>query len=111
MITTPLDYAALVPQNPKGDPEGHVAYLAPDDRCYVEVPMKPPIPPLPTGGRPFDNVYVDCPPEMDDPAWDSCTWGTLSANTKKANDCVCIPMGGNPPPPPVGVACPKTVKR
>ena len=106
---TPLAYADLVPQNPT-DAGGRTIYASQEDLCYIEVPMKPPYPPMPTGSRAIESAYVDCPAELDDPAWDACSSSTLFAHKGKT-ECWCAPMGGNPPPPPVQVACPKKIKR
>jgi hypothetical protein len=77
----------------------------------VEVAMKPPYPSMPSGMRYVTAEFVDCPADVDDPAWDQCAASTLSANLKKAGDCYCIPTNGNPPPPPTQNACPAKLKK
>jgi len=62
---------------------------------------------LPSGARAIDTVFVDCPPAMDDPAWDTCTSSGLS-RSKTKDECYCVALGGNPPPPPRVNRCPKT---
>jgi len=71
------------------------------------MPMKS-LPPrgLPTGSRAVETVFVDCPPVMDDPAWDTCNSSGLS-RSKTKDECYCMPLGGNPPPPPRANRCPK----
>jgi hypothetical protein len=103
--SAPVDWSDLQPLNPT-DAQGRTVYAAMDDTCYVEVPMKPPYPPMPTGSRYVDTVAVDCPAAMNDPAWDTCDGSTLS-RSKAKGECYCLPMGGNPPPPPVKNRCPK----
>jgi len=96
----------LVDKNPK-DADGRTIYVSNDDSCFVEVPIKtPPKTPLPSGSRYVDDVPLDCPAALDDPAWDECSWGTLLAHKTKP-ECYCTSLGGNPPPPPRLVACPK----
>lgn len=96
----------LTPLNPRG-PDGREILVAEDDTCYVAVPKKDPPKNLPPGVMPMDRVHVDCPPEMDDPAWDNCLYATLYA-AGHPTDCQCRSMGGNPPPPPLQVKCPAT---
>jgi hypothetical protein len=101
-----IDWASIEPIDPR-DPQGRAIYAAYDDHCYVEVPMKSPPPMgLPTGSRAVDTVFVDCPAAMDDPAWDTCTSSGLS-RSKTKDECYCMPLGGNPPPPPRANRCPK----
>ena len=97
--------AARTLVNPK-DGAGHSLFISYDDRCYYEEPGKGTPPPMPTGSRFVDFIYVDCPKEADDPAWDDCTGSTMHAIAGLAT-CECYSMGGNPPPPPREVACPK----
>lgn len=99
-------WAAMTALNPKGA-DGKAIYLASDDSCFVEVPRKDPAKVLVPGERPLDQKVVDCPEALDDAAWDNCSWGTLHA-VKGEPDCLCVSLGGNPPPPPWHVACPTT---
>jgi hypothetical protein len=102
-------WSDLVAKNPV-DASGRTIFVRNDDVCYVEEPMKtPPKKPLPTGFRMVDSIPVDCPPEVDDPAWDECTYSILNAPKKMVpgGECYCFSVGGNPPPPPRAVTCPK----
>lgn len=103
--TKPIDWAKVKPLNAK-EPGGKPIYVAGDDRCFYEVTPKGPPPPLPTGARWVDQVYVDCPAELDDPAWDQCQYSTLLGAPGDPT-CYCHSLGGNPPPPPLEVTCPK----
>jgi hypothetical protein len=103
-------YSDFATQNPT-DSQGRVLYVAPEDDCYVEMPMKPPYPPMPSGARYVTSESVDCPAVFDDAAWDQCPSSTLVANKTKTGDCYCVPLGGNPPAPPVRNACPATIKQ
>ncbi len=87
--------------------DGHAIFVRDDDICYFEVPMKKPPKMMPTGFRQMDQVPIDCPPELDDPAWDECSYSTLMAPKTPPGDCYCFSLGGNPPPPPRLVHCPK----
>jgi hypothetical protein len=93
------DFAKLKPLNPR-DPK-HGTIYASGARCYVHVPFDEP----PTSWRPPKTKAIDCPPSMDDAAWDTCIGGTLYQNTD-TKACVCT-RDGNPPPPPFEVPCPK----
>ncbi len=97
--------AKLTLVNPK-DAKGRTLYVSYVDECYYEEPGKGTPPPMPTGARFVDFVYVDCPKEADDAAWDDCTGSTMYA-VDGSTTCECHSMGGNPPPPPREVACPK----
>jgi hypothetical protein len=99
-----VDLTSLTTLNPS-DAQGRRIYVGFDDTCYVEQPMREPDPPLSTGERAIDDVRVDCPPSLNDAAWDDCQGATLSRTAK--GDCVCMPTSGNPPLPPMLVACPK----
>jgi hypothetical protein len=101
-----IDWSQIESIDPH-DPQGRSIYASYDDHCYVEVPMKT-LPPmgLPSGARAIDTQFVDCPPAMDDPAWDTCTSSGLS-RSKTKDECYCMPLGGNPPPPPRVNRCPK----
>ena len=90
--------------NPFG--EGRAIYISNDDSCFVETPMKNPPKDVPTGFRAVEQKIVDCPTELDDAAWDDCSWGVLYA-VKGDPNCLCGPLAGNPPPPPRLSACPK----
>jgi hypothetical protein len=101
----PIPYSDFVPRNPT-DAQGRTIYVASDDTCYVQLPMKNPPKNMVPGMPWYDIGPVDCPAELDDPAWDDCQYGTLEAVKGKA-DCYCVRSGGNPPPPPAKIACPK----
>lgn len=92
-----LDFTALEPLNPR-DHEGRMIY-ARGTACVVRVPFDRP----PKSWQPPKTKVVDCPPSMDDPAWDQCS-GALHRR-KDASACVCM-TDGNPPPPPTKVPCP-----
>ncbi|MBS0658921.1 MAG: hypothetical protein JSR82_11840 [Verrucomicrobia bacterium] len=92
------DFADLVPQNPS-DPKGRTIY-AQGTACVVHVPSGS----KQTSWQPPETKVVDCPPQMDDPAWDHCP-GVLHRRKGEAA-CICT-MDGNPPPPPSEVPCPK----
>lgn len=99
-------WSELDPKNPT-DADGRTIYVDGSDECYVEVPPKtPPKFPAPPGLRMMDHLAVDCPAIMDDAAWDECLYGPLMQHKTKA-ECYCLALGGNPPPPPRLVACPK----
>jgi hypothetical protein len=102
-----VDWSTVTAVEPR-DPDGRPIYAASDDHCYIETPWKTP-PPTggPSGMRYVQQSAVDCPPAMDDPAWDTCTGSGLS-RSKTKDECYCMPLGGNPPPPPRVNRCPKT---
>lgn len=62
----------------------------------------------PPGSFPPATV-VDCPPTMQDPAWDQCANGSLQTTADPAV-CTCYANGGNPPPPPTSGPCPAHVR-
>lgn len=99
-------WSDLEAKNPS-DADGRTIYVDQTDTCYVEVPPKkaPKFPP-PPGVRMMDHLALDCPAIMDDPAWDECEYGPLMKNKSKP-ECYCMSLGGNPPPPPRLVSCPK----
>jgi hypothetical protein len=101
----PIPFSDFVPQNPT-DAQGRMIYVASDDSCFVQLPMKKEPKNMVPGMRWYDPGPVDCPKELDDPAWDDCSYGTLEAVKGKA-ECYCVQQGGNPPPPPSKIACPK----
>jgi hypothetical protein len=101
-------WSDFVQQNPS-DPQGRTIFVASDDSCFVQLPRKDQSKPLPPGAPWFAQGPVDCPAALDDPAWDDCQYGTLEA-VKGSSDCYCVQPGGNPPPPPSKVACPKHPK-
>jgi hypothetical protein len=99
-------WSDLEPKSP-ADADGRTIYVDATDGCYVEVPKKtPPKFPVAPGMRMMDSMPVDCPAVVDDPAWDECQHGPLMKHKTKA-ECYCMPLGGNPPPPPRLVTCPK----
>lgn len=95
------------PLNPS-DREGRIIYALPDDRCAVQVPYEGPPVQLPPGVTPRAFEEVDCPPAMDDPAWDNCT--DRLAFDEGSSKCFCVSSFGNPPPPPRMVPCPADAK-
>ncbi len=95
----PLDFAKLKPLNPRID---NRVVRATGEKCYVQVPFDKP----PKSWQPHKTKQVDCPPEMDDPAWDHCHGGDLHKHVD-TGQCVCV-RDGNPPPPSVAAPCPKT---
>ena len=100
------NWSDLEAKNPT-DADGRTLYVDSSDTCYVEVPPKAlPKTPMPPGLRMMDHLALDCPAIMDDPAWDECAYGPLMKNKSKP-ECYCMALGGNPPPPPRLVACPK----
>lgn len=102
---------AYLPLHPM-DKGGRYIELANDDSCYVVVPKTTPPPKdLNTGERWTDNLLVDCPPEFDDPAWDSLQAGDTLSWDEKTGLCAFVPGFGNPPPPPVEAGCPKTLPK
>jgi hypothetical protein len=87
--------------NPRHDKHG-VIYVG-GAHCYVHVPFDDP----PKSWQPPKTKKVDCPVELDDPAWDSCRGGQLYSTSGDAGEsCVCS-QDGNPPPPPHLATCPK----
>jgi hypothetical protein len=95
------------PLNPT-DGKGRLIYALADDRCVVEVPYQGPPRQLPRGLSPRSFEEVDCPPAMDDAAWDNCS-ARLSFD-EASSKCLCVNGYGNPPPPPRVVPCPADVK-
>lgn len=75
-------------------------YASKDGGCYVRVEN----PDAKGRGDGERSEPVDCPPEMDDPAWDTCFDGTLHALAD--GTCICSYVG-NPPPPETVATCPK----
>lgn len=94
-----VELGTLTPLNPT-DAKGRQVY-AHGAVCVVVVPRRSPQ----TSWEGPDYDAVDCPPQMDDPAWDHCP-GTLHRR-QDGGGCVCTVVGGNPPPPPWGVPCPQ----
>lgn len=93
-----IDYAKVKELNPRDDKGNTIFSRGPE--CFIRVPFDNP----PTSWQPLKIKVVDCPPAMDDPAWDRCETGRiLRAATGM---CVCT-RDGNPPPPPTEVPCPK----
>lgn len=91
------------------DVDGRRIHAGYDDRCSVEVPPKGEPPKNLPPGMPWkETVYVDCPPAMDDPAWDHCAQDLVLDEGTKA--CFCVATVGNPPPPPRKQACPAETK-
>ena len=93
-----LDYSKLRPLNPRDDSKREI--FAYGEKCMVHVHED-----RPKYWHPPKTKQVDCPPSMNDPAWDQCQGGRILKSTESAM-CVCT-MDGNPPPPPREVDCPK----
>lgn len=88
------------------DAKGRMIFTRPDDVCMVEGTPKEPRPQTLPPGLPWRSLErVDCPPEMDDPAWDDCTDRLVL--DEAAGTCFCVASFGNPPPPPRPNVCPK----
>lgn len=115
--TAPASYAwnnpknlrptAATSLNPR-DAKNREVFVSADDTCVVHVERDDPKQPLPPGAAWWKSERVDCPPAMDDPAWDHCTDQlVVSAD----GTCFCDPMGGHPPPPPRLVDCPAPAKK
>ena len=94
-----LDWGKLTRLNPLDDKRRMI--FAAGERCLVQLPYDSP----PKSWQPPKTKQVDCPPSMDDAAWDQCGVGTLYRITG-TETCVCT-RDGNPPPPPMEIACPK----
>ena len=99
-----VEYGDLESLNPSAA-DGRTIYTASDDSCYTESPDPNPPKNRPTGMSARIATAVDCPPAMDDPAWDTCD--ALLSRAKSKGECWCLPTMGNPPPPPTRNACPK----
>lgn len=104
---SPKPGEAMKAVNPT-DAAGRVVFVSADDRCYVEEPRAgSPPPDGPERFAPWvTQTPVDCPPQMDDPAFATCT-GRLMQHLATQDVCACLPNGGNPPPPPLLVPCPE----
>jgi hypothetical protein len=95
-----VDWTALTILNPISEKGRRIMIGGPaGDSCFVDVDSEEPLPP---GGRKLGQI--DCPPELDEPAWDTCLMGDLAK--QKDGSCVCL-QSGNPPPPPSMASCPK----
>jgi hypothetical protein len=95
------DYEHTKYLNPS-DEKGHEIRVGQDGTtCFVILPFDDP----PNSWQPPPTKQIDCPPAMDDPAWDACRGGSMVKNTETSS-CMCV-VEGNPPPSPWGVACPK----
>jgi hypothetical protein len=77
-----------------------------DDHCFVEVPSKEPSSAEGIAGRATE--VVDCPPEVDDPAWDHC--GAQIVLDESGGKCFCVTGAGNPRPMPNPTPCPAAAK-
>lgn len=87
--------------------QGSKVRLASDGTCFVYKPFGPlkPGEQRPPGTEPPREV-VACPAGFaTDPAYKDCIAGVVLA-TEDGADCVCA-VGGNPPPLPRPVPCPK----
>jgi len=102
-----LNWETAKTVNPSDD-KGRLIQAMSDDTCAVQVPYNgPPLPKNgPTGFSPRSYEAVDCPKEMDDAAYDDCTYRIMF----DAGSCYCMSDGGNPPPPPRKQKCPANAK-
>jgi len=94
------------------DASRNTIYLDVKGHCYVQGDRSPGV--AGDYGERMPRV-VDCPPEMDDPAWDTCNGGEVRLERSDRSDrCYCVdPGGGGNPPPPARAAenaCPATLK-
>jgi hypothetical protein len=85
--------------NPKID--NMTVFTGHDGSCYIRVPTGDSKGP---GAAVETTQLVDCPSEMNDPAWDTCLAGQLLA--LPGGECACA-YSGNPPPPATVAECPK----
>ena len=98
----PIDFRHVKDLNPRID-TSKIVYVDDDGtHCYVVVPEEGP---HQGGWQPPKQKRVDCPPEMDDPAWDACKGGVLDKDTTDGT-CFCV-RDGNPPPPVRFTPCPR----
>lgn len=88
-------------QNPR-DSNGRVIY-ANGRRCAVHVARDDWPGDDSSSWQPPKLKRVDCPEEMDDPAWDWCP-ESLHLRTD-GKGCACV-VDGNPPGPPYATPCP-----
>jgi hypothetical protein len=92
-----IDFGKLTLLNPRiGNDVVHVR----GEQCFVRIASDKPQ----TSWQPPKTKLVDCPPAMDDPAWDHCPGGNLYKHVDTGS-CVCV-RDGNPPPPNVETPCP-----
>lgn len=103
----------IEPIEPELDPSNYTVTLNPQHKkhgniyktragCYVTLPFTPD-PDMSL--QPAPTKEVACPASMEDPAWDVCRSGTITANEDK-DACICF-VAGNPPAPPSSTPCPK----
>lgn len=95
-----------ISKNPLVD--GKPARLATDKTCFVYLPFGPlkPNEQRPPGTEP-PRKKIPCPSGMaSDPGYLACFEGTIFAAEGDPPDCQCA-VGGNPPPLPTSVTCPK----
>lgn len=95
-----VDYRSAKTLNPSDD-EGRTIY-ARGAQCYVTAPIEGK---QQMSWQPPKPMVIDCPPSMDDPAWDWCPSGRIVL-ISDTSTCVCA-RDGNPPPPHTAVPCPK----
>jgi hypothetical protein len=86
------------PLNPKDG--GRTVFAGADDRCFVEMPTKET---SPDGRLVRATEHVDCPAEMNDPAWDHCTAQIVV--DEGGGKCFCV-SGAPPRPMPFPTPCP-----
>lgn len=103
--THPASYAPADGKRPVGgellnprDAQGRVIFTRPDDVCMVEGTPKEPRPQSLPPGLPWRSLErIDCPPAMDDPAWDDCP--DRLVRDEGTGTCACVSSYGDPPPP------------
>ncbi len=98
---TPVPLSTLGELNAKSAQFGTV-YTLGMGKCGVDVPLPPDAPR--SSGIFFNIKEVDCPAEMLDPAFQECRESLLSRTD--AENCICTPVTGNPPPGPQPIKCP-----
>ncbi len=96
---------------PLKDAEGHLIYRKSGGDCYVQVEKKgdPPAD-LMSGERWVDEKAVECPKELDDPAFAAVGEGSILGQGPDGK-CFVSQTYGNPPPPPVETPCPAFAKK
>jgi hypothetical protein len=70
--------------------------------CFVRIPSESPLPP----GAMGPTRGLKCPDSMNNPAFEKCDFGIVVRNEDES--CMCLPLGGNPPPPDFKVPCPQS---
>ena len=78
-----------------------VVFASSDGKCFLRTPSPQPLPSGATG--PIQEI--DCTEEMKHSSFAACDFGVVSR--KDAQNCICSPWAGNPPPPDFAVDCPE----